>query len=79
MPEAAYALREVMQIKRMPDEQRRILLGQARRLQALERQPQEQLTLPRSDAVASEHPEQPSSASTAASGTASEPAGDLSP
>ncbi|MEV4375998.1 hypothetical protein [Streptosporangium sp. NPDC049644] len=67
MSEAAYALREVMQIKRMPDKQRRILLRQARRLQALERQSQEQPTLP------------PSSASTAASGTDSEPAGDLSP
>jgi len=78
MSEAAYALQEVMKIERTPHRQRRILLSQAKRLQALERRPQQQPPLPHSEAGVGEPPPHSSSIS-AASGTASEPADDLRP
>uniref|UniRef100_UPI003F494162 hypothetical protein n=1 Tax=Streptosporangium sp. CA-256172 TaxID=3240076 RepID=UPI003F494162 len=78
MSEAAYAVREVMKIERMPPRQRRIVLGQAKRLQALERRPPQQPSLPHSDAGAGGPSPQPSSASTT-SGTAAEPSDDLRP
>ncbi|MEV6868089.1 hypothetical protein AB0M44_44805 [Streptosporangium subroseum] len=74
MSEAEYALREVMQVKRIPDKRRQLLLRQGRRLQALERRAQQQPMLPPADALPDEHLDRPSSnASTAASGAAAEP------
>ncbi|MEV6867459.1 hypothetical protein AB0M44_41520 [Streptosporangium subroseum] len=73
MSEAAYALQEVMRVKRIPDKRRQLLLRQGRRLQALERRAQEQSTLPPPDALPSGHlGSPPSSTSTATSGAASE-------
>jgi hypothetical protein len=76
MSEATYALHQIMKMPHIPNDVRRELLRQDKRLQALERRPQQQPPLPRSDAVAGEHPHRPSSASTP-SGTVSEPADDL--
>jgi hypothetical protein len=80
MSEAAYALGEVMKVTRMPEKQRRVLLRQGKRLQALERRAQERPTLHQPDTPSSEQPGQhPSSTTTATSGAPPEPAGDLSP
>ncbi|MEU0487341.1 hypothetical protein ABZ260_50370 [Streptosporangium sp. NPDC006013] len=80
MSEAAYALDEVLKVPSLPEKQRRALLGQRKRLEALERRAQEKPTLHRPDTPSSEQPGQPpSSTATATSGAPPEPAGDLSP